>query len=176
MWGTIGTVLTSKEFLSNIPAIILLIAAICIIGKLLKVQIKTDHIQIGGEPIEAYYERKIVQEQSDYVHTFLMGLISKITVTCTDQKLIYDGWMTKCILEMAYDEFVDWIHYNHISEDDAYISVKQNKIKAIVYSNPVREEFRTKEFEERIDKWVAEIIHEFVRIRRVYKEQMKKKV
>lgn len=176
MWEALGNILTSKEFLSNVPAVILLITAVCILSKILKIRISTSHIQIGGEPIEAYYERKVVQEQSEYVHTFLMGLISKITVTCADQKLSYDGWMTKCILEMAYDEFVDWIHYNHISEDDAYISVKQNKIKAIIYSNPVREEFRTKEFEERMDKWVAEIIHELVRIRKVYKEQMKKKV
>lgn len=174
MWETIGTVLTSKEFLGNVPAIILLIVAICIIGKLLKVQIKTDHFQIGGESVEAYYERKIVQEQSEYAHSFLNGLVGKITTACSDQKLAYEGWMTKCILELVYDEFVNWIHYNHITADDAYISVKQAKIKAIIYSNPVREEFKTHEFEERIDKWCREIIQELVRIRKVYKEQMKK--
>ena len=175
MWEAVGKVLTSKEFLTNIPAVVLLITCICVIGKLLHVHVHTDHVQIGGEDKIAYYERKIVQEQCSFAHTFLNGLVGKITATCDDQKLSNDGWMTKYILEAAYDEFVEWIHYNHISDDDAYISVKQNKIKALIYSFPVRDEFKTPEFAERMDKWVAEIIHELVRIRKVYKEQMKQK-
>lgn len=46
---TLANILTSKDFLSSIPSVILLIVAICILGKLLKVRVTTSHIQIGGE-------------------------------------------------------------------------------------------------------------------------------
>lgn len=171
---TLATILTSKDFLSSIPSVILLVVAIVILAKIMHVKVHTSHFTIGGESEEAFYERKIVQEQSEFAKAFLFGLIGKITDLCPDHKLTYDGWMTKCILEEAYDEFVDMIHHNHIRDDEAYISVKQAKICAIVYSYPVREPFRTPEFKERMDRWIAEIIHELVRIRKVTFEEMKK--
>lgn len=176
MWETIGKVLTSKEFLTNIPAVLLLIIAVCAMVKLGVIKVKTEHLQIGSitESKEAYYERKIVQEQCDFAHTYLMGLIGKITDVCPDHMLTHDGWMTRCILEYAYDEFVNWIHYNHISSDDAYISVKQTKICSLIYTQPVRPEFKTPEFQERMKNWVKEIILELVRIRKVYTEELKK--
>jgi len=170
----ISTILTSPTFWGNIPSFILLIVVLAVIGKVFKIKVNTSHLQIGGESREAFYERKIVQEQSEFAKTFLFGLVGKITDLCPDHKLAYEGWMTKCILEEAYDEFVDMIHHNHIRDDEAYISVKQAKICAIVYSHPVREPFRTPEFKERMDKWIAEIIHELVRIRKVTLEEMKK--
>lgn len=169
----VAQILTSHEFLSNMPAVILLFTVLTVLLKLLKVNVRTNHITIGGESKEAYYERKIVQEQSEFVHTFLMGLVGKIADVCPDKTLVYDGWMTKCILEYAYDEMVTWIHYNHISDSDAYVSVKQNKICSLIYAQPVRPEFKTPEFQERMKKWVAEIITELVRIRKVYTEEMK---
>ena len=171
---TLATILTSKDFLSSIPSVILLVVAIVILGKVMHVKVHTSHFTIGGESAEAYYERKIVQEQCDYVHSYLLSLIGKITEVCPDHELKHNGWMTKCILEYAYDEFVTWIHYNHITDTEAYVSVKQNKIISLVYSQPVRHEFETPEFRERIKRWVAEIITELVRIRKVYTEEMRK--
>lgn len=168
---------TNATFLNSLPGVVLFLVAIAVLGKVLHVKIHTNHLTIGTMPTEskeAYYERKIVQEQSDFAHTYLMGLIGKITDVCPDHELKYDGWMTKCILEYAYDEFVNWIHYNHISADEAYISVKQSKICSLIYSQPVRPEFKTPEFQERMKKWVTEIITELVRIRKVYTEEMKK--
>lgn len=171
---TAAGVLTNPTFLSSLPWIIILIIVVAILIKVFKIKIKTDHFQIGGEKVDAYYERKIVQEQGDFVRTFLNGLIGKITDVCPDHKLVHDGWMTKCILEYVYDEFLDWIHHNHIADNDAYISVKQSKICALVYSFPVRKEFKTPEFEARVKRWVEEVIKELVRIRKVYTEEMKK--
>ena len=165
---------TNETFLSNLPGVILFLVAMVILGKVLHVKIHTNHITIGGESADTYYERKIVQEQCDYVHAYLMSLQGKITDVCPDHVLKHDGWMTKCILEYAYDEFVTWIHYNHITDTEAYISVKQNKIISLVYSQPVRPEFKTPEFQERMKRWVAEIITELVRIRKVYTEEKKR--
>lgn len=168
--------LTNDAFLNSIPAVILLMITLFIAVKVLKIRIKTAHVTIGGESRDAYYERKIVQEQSDFTHTYLMGLIGKIQDNCSDKTLQHDGWMTKCVLEYAYDEFVNWIHYNHITDSEAYVSVKQQKIISLVYSQPVRPEFKTPEFQERIKRWVAEIIKELVRIRKIYTEEKDKGV
>lgn len=168
---------TNQTFLGSLPGITLFLVACAVLAKVAKVKVHTEHISIGtmpGESKEAYYERKIVQEQCDFAHAYLMGLIGKITDVCPDHQLIHNGWMTKCILEYAYDEFVTWIHYNHISADDAYVSVKQAKICSLIYAQPVRPEFKTPEFQERMKAWVKEIIIELVRIRKVYTEEMKK--
>lgn len=168
---------TNETFLSALPGVALFLVALLALVKVGKVKVHTQHISIGtmpGETKEAYYERKIVQEQSDFAHAYLMGLVGKITDVCPDKTLAYDGWMTKCILEYAYDEFVTWIHYNHISADDAYVSVKQAKICSLIYAQPVRPEFKTPEFQERMKNWVKEIIIELVRIRKVYTEEMNK--
>lgn len=164
---------TNETFLSNLPGVILFIIAMVILAKVLHVRIHTSHITIGGESADTYYERKIVQEQCDFTHAYLMSLLGKIKDVCPDKTLAYEGWMSKCILEEAYDEFVTWIHYNHITDTEAYVSVKQSKIISLVYSHPVRPEFKTPEFQERMKKWVAEIITELVRIRKVYTEEKK---
>ena len=168
---------TNQTFLGSLPGVTLFLVALVFLAKIAKVKIHTQHLSIGTMPAEskeAYYERKIVQEQCDFTHTYLMGLIGKITDVCPDLHLAYDGWMTRCILEYVYDEVVTWIHYNHITADEAYISVKQNKVCSLVYTQPVRPEFKTPEFQERMKRWVAEVITELVRIRKVYTEQMKK--
>lgn len=164
---------TNETFLSNLPGVILFIIAMVILAKVLHVRIHTSHIMIGGEPAERWTERKIIQEQSDFAHEYLMGLTGKITALAPDGKLQYDGWFTRCILEDIYDEIVRWITYNHIVEDEAYISTKQNKICAVIYKYNVLPPYKTPEFQERVKRWVKELIHELVRIRTVYTKQCK---
>ena len=167
-------ILTNPTFWSNTPSVILLIIVLVLVMKLLKVKVNTSHIQIGGESAESWTERKILQEQSDFAHEYLMGLTGKITALAPDGKLQYDGWFTRCILEDVYDEVVRWITYNHIVDNEAYISTKQNKICALIYKYNILPPYRTPEFQERVKRWVQELILELVRIRKVYKEQMKK--
>ena len=170
---TLATILTSKDFLSSIPSVILLVIAIVILGKILHVKVHTSHLTIGGEPAERWTERKIIQEQSDFTHEYLMGLISKVTALAPDGKLQYDGWFARCIIEDIYDEIVRWITYNHITEDEAYISTKQNKICSTIYKYNVAPPYKTPEFQERVKNWVHELIIELVRIRKVYTKQCK---
>lgn len=163
-------ILTSQEFLSNVPQVLLLLVVIGIAAKLGLLRIKTDHIQIGNTVVASDNERTIIREQCDFTHTFLMGLVNKIEAATDDGKLLYNGYFTKYILECVYDEFVRWITFNHISEDEAYVHTKQEKIKALVYSMGVRKEFKTHEFADRMDKWVLEVITELVKIRKLYKK------
>lgn len=166
----LAKILTSPEFLNSIPNVLLLLFVVGVAAKLGLLRIKTDHIQIGNTVAASDIERTIIREQCDFTHTFLMGLVNKIEAATDDGKLLYNGWFTKCILEVVYDEFVKWITFNHITDDEAYVHTKQEKIKALVYSMGVRKEFKTHEFAERMDKWVLEVITELVRIRKLYKK------
>lgn len=166
----LAKIFTSTEFLTNIPNVLLLLFVVAVAAKLGLLKIKTEHIQIGNTVAASDNERTIIREQCDFTHTFLMGLVNKIEAATSDGKLLYNGYFTKWILECVYDEFVRWITFNHISDDEAYVHTKQEKIKALVYSMGVRAEFKTHEFADRMDKWVFEIITELVRIRKLYKK------
>ena len=94
-----------------------------------------------------------------------MGLESRIKV----DKSRYGGYKTRYILELCANEIVNWISFNHINPDSAYVSIKQEKMKSIIRSMDVDPTFTSKEFEKQVDKWVEEIINKLVEIREVYK-------
>ena len=168
---TLATILTSKDFLSNVPSVILLIVAICILGKILKVRVTTSHIQIGCEDKNSYYERAIVRNQVNQAKLFCMALENKIN-TLVEHKTA-DGYYVKYILECVYDKMTEWIMYNHIENTEEYIESKQWEMQSLVYSFCPPEQFKTPEFQERINKWTAEIIGRLVSIRKLYENQAK---
>ena len=168
---TLATILTSKDFLSSIPSVILLIVAICILGKILKVRVTTSHIQIGGEDKNSYYERAIVRNQVNQAKLFCMALENKINALIEHKTA--DGYYVKYILECVYDKMTEWIMYNHIENTEEYIESKQWEMQSLVYSFNPPDQFKTPEFQERINKWTAEIIGRLVSIRKLYVSQAK---
>lgn len=173
MWEAIGNIFTSKEFLGNIPGIILLIVAVCILGKLLKVRINTNHIQIGGEQRDAFYERAIVRNQIQEAHDFIMSLEQKVNALIEPERIEFGGWKTKCILELVFDKVVNWITFNHIELSDAYLSCKYHEIDNLIYQNCHFDEYKTHEFQERVHKWTKELIEQLIEIRHLYLKQAK---
>ena len=168
---TLANILTSKDFLSSIPSVILLIVAICILGKILKVRVTTSHIQIGGEDKNSYNERAIVRNQVNQAKLFCMALENKINALVEHKTA--DGYYVKYILECVYDKMTEWIMYNHIENTEEYIESKQWEIQSLVYSFNPPSQFKTPEFQERINKWTAEIIGRLVSIRKLYENQAK---
>lgn len=168
---TLATILTSKDFLSNVPSVILLIVAICILGKILKVRVTTSYIQIGGEDKNSYYERAIVRNQVNQAKLFCMALENKINALVEHKSA--DGYYVKYILECVYDKITEWIMYNHIENTEEYIESKQWEMQSLVYSFNPPDQFKTPEFQERINKWTAEIIGRLVSIRKLYEKQAK---
>ena len=168
---TLATILTSKDFLSSIPSVILLVVAICILGKILKVRVTTSHIQIGGEDKNSYYERAIVRNQVNQAKLFCMALENKINALVEHKTA--DGYYVKYILECVYDKMTEWIMYNHIENTEEYIESKQWEMQSLAYSFSPPEQFKTPEFQERINKWTAEIIGRLVSIRKLYENQAK---
>lgn len=57
-----------------------------------------------------------------------------------------------------------------MTKSDAYISVKQNKLVAIVNSLTVKTEFKTEEFIDLIKSDTRNTIYELIKIREVYKD------
>lgn len=171
MWTSIENILISKNALQTIVGVLVIVAIISLMIKTGMIRIKTKHVEVGVRRSASDTERAIIREQCDFTHIYLMGLISKIKKITPD--LLYDGYFTKYILEVAYDEFVKWITFNHIEDSEEYISTKQQKMCSLIYSMGVRDEFKTSEFQQRMSNWVEEIIKELVRIRRVYTAQSK---
>lgn len=169
MWEALSNILTSTNALQTIIGVILICLIVVVMIKSGVIRIKTKHLQVGRVRSASDTERAIIREQCDFTHVYLQGLISKIQQVTPD--LLYNGYFTKYILEVVYDEFVRWITFNHVEDSEGYISTKQQKICSLVYSMGVRTEFKTPEFNKRMRNWVEEIIRELVRIRRVYEKQ-----
>lgn len=165
MWESIGNILTSEAFLNNIPNVLLLILAVIISVKLGVIKVKTKHVQIG-KMSDSDKERSILREQIDWVYTYIHGLEGKIRLVNNDLK--YGGFFTKYILELAYDEVVKWITFNHISMDEGYITAKTKKLISLIYAQEVQPEFMTPEFKARMERWIKEVIEQLVEIRKMY--------
>lgn len=161
MWETIGKVLNGSN--TGIILIFILIVFLVIIFSIKNkwFMLKTNHIEIGASD----KERDIIRRQCEYGHNFIMSIQGKIMTNDSS----YDSYFTKYILERIYDEVVNWIIYNHISQDDDYVSIKQDQLTNLVYSLVINDDFKTPEFKSRMDNWTREMIERLVKIRKVYK-------
>lgn len=169
---SLAKILTSESFLSRIPSVILLIVVICILGKILKIRINTSHITIGGEDKRAYYERAVVRNQVNQAKLFCMALENKVLAMV--EKPTYNGYFAKYVLECVFDKVCEWIMYNHMENTEAYIESKQWEIQSLVYSFNPPDQFKTPEFQERMNKWTAEIIGRMISVRKLYAKKSQK--
>lgn len=161
MWETLGKVLTSPNAWGVLVFAAAVVAAAVFAVKSGAVAVRTKSLRIGGDE----RERAIIRQQTEWAHVFIMSLESKVTAD-TDR-----GYFAKYILESVYDKVVEWITFNHITTNSAYIEIKQEQICALVYSNGVKEQFKTKEFKQRMCGWTRELIERLVQIREVYSRQ-----
>ena len=81
----------------------------------------------------------------------------------------HDSNLKDDIAEMVYDEYVEWITFNHLSTSSAYIEIKQDKIVNLVHSLTQNPAFHTKEFEDQLREDTKQSIEKLVQIRGVYK-------
>ena len=161
MWDAIKAILTSTNASMVMASLLILVVIISTLSRRGILSINTKGLTLGAD----VQERDIIRQQVEWTHCFIAGLYSVIQ-PMTDNR--YNGYYTKFILEIVYSEIVDWITFNHIKLDSDYISIKQAKVKAIVYSYDIDAKFRTPKFEKQIDEWVEEIINKLAAIRAVY--------
>lgn len=160
MWDAIARILTNANALLVLVFVTGFAFVLILLAKSGLVQITTGVFSLGAD----VKERDIIRQQVEWSHSYLMGLESEIKA-----EPIYGGYYTKYILERVYDEVIKWITFNHINIKSDYISIKQMRIKSIVYSFNIDEKFHSKDFERKLDRWTDELIRKLVTIREVYK-------
>ena len=160
MWETIGSILTSP----NAFVVLIFLAFVAVIMFILVksgvLKISTSAVQLGSGDIE----RNIIRQQLDYVLLHLNGLEAKL-----DKPDDYNELLGQLIVEKMFDEYVNWITFNHINKSPAYVELKQDRIICILRQFTIKEEFRTEEFENLIREDTKKTIEALIRIREVYK-------
>lgn len=162
MWRAIADILTDGNALLVLIFISMFVLILIFLVAAGMVRIDTGAFKMGAD----HKERDIIRQQIEWSHSYIIGLKSQIN---TDESR-YNGYLILFVLEAAYDEVINWITFNHINLESDYISIKQEKIKSMLHSiKEVKPEFKTKEFDRKVDKWVEELIRKLVLIRKVYK-------
>lgn len=113
-------------------------------------------------------ELTIVRNQSQWAHLYVMSRKGKLIKEDSSE---FTKLLCENILEKVYDKVIEWITFNHINSSNTYIEIKQSEIKCLVYSLVISEDFKTPEFEQRMNGWVKEVILNLINIRKEYSNQ-----
>lgn len=161
------TMITIRDVLVSPNAIaILVFLGVCLIGGL--VLIKSGMLQVHTKAVTvsaADTERNIIRQQMNYVLLHLTALENNLK-----KPEGYNEYLGKYIIEKVYDEYMDWITFNHLSKSPAYIEVKQLRIIDLIGQYTVKEEFKTDEFIEMMKKDTKQTILALIQIREIYKD------
>lgn len=159
-WDVLNNLLMSKAFIPTIIFLTLFIVILVVGVKQGWFKFKGKGITIGDDE----RERTIIRQQIEYSEVVCNALINTFP-----KDLNLDYYRTKYIIEKVFDELVKTISFNHISNDEAYVSVKQEVIYNVVLSRTEKDYFRTPEFKEFAFKWVKDVIRKLVSIREMNK-------
>lgn len=159
MWETIRAVLLSPNALSTLIFLGLIVASAIVMTKSGLLRIHTSAVQIGA----ADNERNIIRQQLDYVYHHLQGLEGSL-----QKPSDYNEYIGKLVVEAIYDEYVNWITFNHINRSPAYIELKQSIIADIVKRTTVKTEYKTQEFLDFAREDTKETILKLIEIRELY--------
>lgn len=161
MWETIGQILTS----TNGIAVLIFLVFVIFVGIFL---IKSGYLKVDKKEVIIGYqdrERNIIKQQQDYVWLHLQD--AEANLPKPDG---YDKNLGQMIIMAVYIEYVSWISFNHLTRSDAYISVKQSKLIALINRYTIKEEFKTEDFIDLIKRDTKETIYQLIKIREVYKD------
>lgn len=161
MWESITQILTGPNALAVLCVLTIIIIILGILSRCGILKISTNNVKLGSD---GEIERNIIRQQLDYCLLHLNGLEANLP-----KPEDYNEYLGKLIVEKVYDEFVNWVTFNHISKAQAYIELKQERIVNIIRQYTIKDEFRTQEFEDMVRKDVKKIIEDLIRIREVYK-------
>ncbi|MCR5494797.1 MAG: hypothetical protein K6F15_04090 [Treponema sp.] len=163
MWDAISSVLNGSNSVFVMLFIMILVMWFSIMAKNGFFRVRIKGLKFGSEELE----RKIIRQQSDWVKLYLDGMEARLP-----HPEGYDTWRSKYILERIYDEILTWITYNHISTDDIYIGIKQNRVINLVNSLTIKKEYQTDEFRKVIKDEMAFVITKLVEIRKLYSKEV----
>ena len=158
MWRAISDVLTSGNASSVLLTILLLIIIIAILAKLGIFRLNVKGVNIGGDEDE----RAIIRQQTEWSQLFILGLQKHPVFKG------YDGYHTLWVLEKIFDEVLNWIVFNHISDSENYISIKQEKLWNLILTLVTEDKFTSQEFQDIVYENTEKLIKRLVYIRKNY--------
>ena len=159
-WQALSTIMTS----SNAIYVLVFAFLIGIIGLIL---IRKGIITIHSKNIDigiADRERDILRQQCEYISNHYKGLMATLP-----RGERFDEYRARYILECALDLAQEWVLFNHMSEQNSYISVKQGTMVGLIYSLTSEPIYHSKDFTDYIRKDTEEVIRTCVNIRKEYK-------
>ena len=160
MWEAIGTVLTSKNAHPILITILLLIIIIAILAKLGIFRLNVKGVNIGGNEDE----RAIIRQQTEWSQLFILGLQNHPIFKG------YNEYHTLWVLEKVFDEVLNWIVFNHISDSENYISIKQEKLWNLIQTLVTEDKFTSQEFQDLVYENTEKLIKRLVYIRKNYRK------
>lgn len=158
------TLIEKASSFYGIILLFIMIVAIYVLLRTGKLQIKTKSVQLGKADIEEN-ERRIMRAQMSFLHVSAEAMTSQLPIDL-------DMWRTKYVIAKVCDILEEAILYNHIQRgDEQYISIKQKLAYNAVLKRTERDYFRTQEFHDLCDKFVRDMLNEFINIREVYDKE-----
>lgn len=124
-------------------------------------------MKVGGVSLgNADTERKIMRMQNEYLSTVIKGYYMQIVKEHgTD---FIDKMRFAYVSSIVKDFMQEIIMYNHISDDDEYIKMKQLLLKNLIYGIEGADLEILTALEKDVETRVEDIIKTFVRIRNKY--------
>ena len=160
MWESIGNVLTSNNAIAVLITVLILVIVAAVLAKVGIFQFKGKGVTIGGDEDE----RAIIRQQTEWTQLFIQSM---------QQLPIFEGsdtYHTLYILEKVFDEVLSWIVFNHISDSENYISIKQEKIWNLIQTLVTDKKFTSTEFKQVIYDNAEVLIKRLVYIRKNYRK------
>lgn len=160
MWESISNVLTGGNAVAVLLTLIVLIIILAILAKKGIFQFNGKGVTIGDNEDE----RAVIRQQTEWSQLFIQSM---------RQLPVFEGsdtYHTLYILEKAFDEVLSWIVFNHISDSENYISIKQEKIWNLIQTLVIDKKFTTEEFKQVIYDNTETLIKRLVHIRKNYRK------
>lgn len=158
MWQAIEKVLLSDNSAIVLFFLIVIMLLLAHFSKKGVFKWHTEKLTIGVSE----NERAIIRQQVEWAELEIESL------AFTERFNNVNEWRTKFILEKLFDEVLQWIIFNHITDSPEYISIKQEKIWNLTQTFVIKDEFKSEEFKDFIYKEVEKIIKRLVFLRRQY--------
>lgn len=158
MWEAIKGILISGNAWMILVSVLILVLLFSILAKKGLLQLDVKGVKLGGSEDE----RAIIRQQIEW---------TELQVAAFQRLPIFDDedtYKTKWILEKVLDEVIQWIVFNHISDGENYISIKQDKVWNLVLTLTSSSKFQSDEFKEIVFANTDRVIKRLVYIRRNY--------
>ena len=161
MWEAISKIATGENSIVAFGFCLIIFFAFIVLVKTGVISLTTKNLRIGADE----KERTIIRSQIEWVKLYCDGLESRIP-----HPEGYNKYRGLYVLERLYDEIITWITFNHITTNDSYIEIKQNKVINLVNALTEKPEFQSEEFRNMIKDEMKFVIYKLLQIRELYKK------